>query len=263
MQPNSILIEPSAGDGKFLDHFKIIFPDHKYQAYDIEINHPEVIKQDFLKLTKSDHRNYVVIGNPPFGHRAKLAINFVNHATKFADIICFVVPIQFQRWSVQKQINPNYKLIYSSAPLAPQSFLFQNRSYSVNCCLQIWIHQDHSHFRDWSNLRILKAPPNRHPDFQLWIHNNTKQTLKYFDQAKYQWDFAIVRQGYYNYHDRISNPNQLVANRQYLFVKYLNPIAKQVFAKIDFEKLSYSNTTIRAYSNTDVIAAYQAIKDRL
>lgn len=189
-----------------------------------------------------------------------MAIKFINKASEFADIICFVVPIQFRRWNVQKQINENLKLIYSSKNLAKNSFLVNNRPYNVNCCLQIWIKKDRQEFENKRDLRIKDKPKNSHEDFQLWIHNNTKQTLKYFDKKHYQWDFAIVRQGFYNYCERIVEPDQLVMNRQYLFVKYNCEIARSVFELIDFEQLANSNTTIRGFSNSDLVKAYEKAK---
>ena len=47
-----------------------------------------IIKKDFLNWTppKTD-KKIIFIGNPPFGYRAWLALNFMNHASKFADYI--------------------------------------------------------------------------------------------------------------------------------------------------------------------------------
>ena len=110
---------------------------------------------------------------------------------------------------------------------------------------------------------MYKPVPNKHPDFLLYIHNNTTETLKYFDKKKYEWDFAVCRQGFYDYSRRITNPSELKSNVQYLFVKYVNPISKDVFKKIDFEKLSKTNTSILGYSNTDVVAEYIRIKKEM
>ena len=93
----SIIIEPSAGDGKFLDAFDAFFPNNKVKAFDIEKKHKKVKKIDFLKVTLKYSKNNIVIGNPPFGKRSKLAIEFINHSATFSDLICFVLPIQFRR----------------------------------------------------------------------------------------------------------------------------------------------------------------------
>ena len=258
---NSILIEPSAGDGKFLDGFETFFPKNIYEAYDIEKNHPNVLEQDFLQIQKAHNSRYVVIGNPPFGYKSKMAINFINKSSEFSDIVCFVLPIQFRRWSVQKQINKDFKLIYSSENLPRNSFLVKNKPYNVNCLLQIWVSKKNVKFDKHKDLRIHEKPKNKHEDFKLWIHNNTNETLKYFDKDKYKWDFAVVRQGYYDYKEKIINPLNLIQNRQYLFVKYINEQSKLIFEKIDFEKLSNSNTSVKGFSNTDLVAEYEQIKN--
>lgn len=259
----SILIEPSAGDGKFLDGFDIFFPNNKIMAYDIEKNHHKVKQQNFLNLSLSYNENFVVIGNPPFGHRSKLAIDFLNKSAEFSDVICFVLPIQFKRWGVQNKINQNLKLIYSSSNLPKNSFLYKNRSYNVNCLLQIWVNKHNKNFLKYKDLRLKKAPKNKHDDFQLLIYNNTKETLKYFNKKIYQWDFAIVRQGFYDYNEKIYDPFLLKENRQYLFIKCNNDISKQIMNLIDFEKLSNKNTTIKGFSNTDIIKEYEFIKRKI
>ena len=109
----------------------------------------------------------------------------------------------------------------------------------------------------------MKPLPNKDDDFTLYIHNNTVSTLKYFDKAKYEWDFAVPRQGFYDYNHKIINEHELKKNVQYLFVKYKNPIAKDIFSSLDFEKLSHTNTAILGYSNTDVVSEYNRIKKEL
>lgn len=84
----------------------------------------------------------------------------------------------------------------------------------------------------------MKALYNKHSDFKLFIHNNTKETLKYFDKNKYQWNFAVHRQGYYDYNKKIQSETDLISNRQYLFIKLLSPESKSVFNNINFEKLA-------------------------
>lgn len=259
---DSIFIEPSAGDGKFIDELRQRYPN-QILAFDIEKNHNAVIQQDFLTTNLQYSKHNLTIGNPPFGNRAKLAIDFVNHAAKFCDIICFVVPIQFRRWSVQKRINSEFKLIFSSDNLPKNSFLVHNKPVHVNCCLQIWINNKIDKNNQFLDLRIKTAPPNKHPDFDSFIYNNQASALKFFDKAKYQWDFAVVRQGYYDYHERITDPCLLKTNRQYVFIKYNAACSKTVFDVLDFEKLSNSNTTVKGFSNTDLVAEYIKIKKEL
>lgn len=255
----TIFIEPSAGDGKFIDEIRNQFPN-KILSYDIEPQHINIIKADFLRTNIDFNLNNLVIGNPPFGYKSKLAIDFINKSALSSDLICFILPIQFRRWSVQNKVDKNLKLIFSSNNLPKNSFLSNGKQYNINCLVQIWVNVNNSKFKKFKDLRIKKAPKNKHEDFKLFIHNNTIQTLKYFDKEVYQWDFAVQRQGFYDYSKRITNSKLLIKNRQYLFIKIINPEAEKIFDKLDFVKLSEVNTIIKGFSNTDLIAKYDELK---
>ena len=32
----------------------------------------------------------ITVGGPPFGHRGDLAVKFINHASKFSDVVAFI-----------------------------------------------------------------------------------------------------------------------------------------------------------------------------
>lgn len=256
----AIFIEPSAGSGNFISGIKENFPNNKWLAFDLEPKQEYIIKQDFFKLNLAYNKNNITIGNPPFGYKSKLAIDFINKSFDFSDVVCFILPIQFRRYGVQKQIRKDVKLIYSSENLPDKSFIYLNKAYNVNCLIQIWI-KDNKKIKNKRDLRIKTSPPNNHKDFKLFIYNNTEIARKYFDKKTYQWDFAIHRQGYYDYSIKITNPKNLKTNRQYLFVKYIDPKSKEIFEKIDFIKLSNTNTSVKGFSNTDLVKEYVRIKD--
>ena len=48
-----------------------------------------------------------------------------------------------------------------------------------------------------------------------------------------------------------------------LFIKIINPIAYDIFQKINFNLLANSNTTIRGFSNTDLVSEYIKIKESI
>lgn len=224
-------------------------------GYDINPENDSIIKQDFYELSLPYDKKNIVIGNPPFGYKAKIAIDFINKSLKFSDIVIFILPIQFRRYLTQKQISKNAKLIFSSPELKRDSFIYKGNPYHVNCIFQIWTNNVDK-FNSFENLRLTKPLENTHPDFETWIHNNTKNTLKYFDKNKYEWDFAIVRQGFYDYSEKIIDQKKLKKNRQYVFIKINNPRAQAIFQTIDFKKLSKSNTSVPGFSNTDLVKEY-------
>lgn len=99
-------VEPSAGDGVFYD----LLPTDRRVGIDICPNNPLIIEHDFLtwegKLPKD--KKIVYIGNPPFGYRGWLALEFVNKAAQNADFVFFILPMSFQsigKGSPRKRVN--------------------------------------------------------------------------------------------------------------------------------------------------------------
>ena len=106
-----IFIEPSAGDGSFLN-----FLPSNTIAMDIEPRANHIITQDYLKWQPHDmSKQYIVIGNPPFGLRGHMALNFINHSYDFADYVVFILPQLFfsdGKGSPRKRVK-GYNLIHS------------------------------------------------------------------------------------------------------------------------------------------------------
>ena|SRR5438094_514233 len=144
-----IFLEPSAGTGNFLEAIREIsknnpFISKKILAFDIEPKSEQenIITANFLKvpltkyLEKKKRNNYVVIGNPPFGKKGKLALEFINKVAKYIDTIGFILPLTFRRWSIQSKLNKDLQLIYDIS-LEPNSFLANDKVYFLNSCFQI------------------------------------------------------------------------------------------------------------------------------
>lgn len=98
------VIEPSAGNGSFSNQIPNCI------AYDIEPEHENIIKQDFLELKLPYKKGRLIIGNPPYGHRGNLVFKFYKHSIQMAEYIAFILPAS--------QYNNNYKtyeydLVYS------------------------------------------------------------------------------------------------------------------------------------------------------
>jgi len=257
-------LEPSAGTGNFLEAIREIsknnsFISKKILAFDIEpkSDKENIIQTNFLKvpltkyLKKEKRNNCVVIGNPPFGKKGKLALNFVNKSAEVIDTIGFILPLTFRRWSIQSKLNKDLQLIYD-INLEPNSFLANDKIYSLNACFQIWTKRK----TEQKDLRIKERPITKHPDFEMFLHNNTQPTLKYFQKNKYNWDFAVVRQGFYDYTQKIEAEKQLFKNRQYIFFKSKNELTKQRLLQLDFAKLAQKNTITPGFGKHDVVVAY-------
>jgi len=90
---NYKFIEPSAGSGSFYD----LLPKDRRIGIDIMPQRPDIEAHDFLGWSiKPNGYRYAVVGNPPFGYRAWLALAFMNHAATFADYVGMILPMAFQ-----------------------------------------------------------------------------------------------------------------------------------------------------------------------
>lgn len=86
-------VDPGAGDGVFYD----LMPHGRRTAIDIVPSRIEFVEHDYLTWKPEQiDRPYAVLGNPPFGYRAWLALAFVNHSATFADYIGCILPMGFQ-----------------------------------------------------------------------------------------------------------------------------------------------------------------------
>ena len=74
---DDLIIEPSAGNGSFINGIKSLTSNFRF--YDIEPDNNEIIKQDYLLYdygaVKNAYSKIHIIGNPPFGRQSSFAIN--------------------------------------------------------------------------------------------------------------------------------------------------------------------------------------------
>ena len=100
-----------------------------------------MLERDYLTWHPNAHgRRFAVIGNPPFGYRAWLALAFVNHSAGFADYIGMILPMAFQS---DGKGSPKHRVV--GAELVESKFLPSNsfvtesgRPAKVNALWQVW-----------------------------------------------------------------------------------------------------------------------------
>ena len=141
---NDIIIEPSAGNGAFIEEIKKI--SNNYEFYDLEPEHSEIIKQNYLlyspsKLSKENKIH--IIGNPPFGRQSSSAIKFIRKSCEFCDTISFILPKSFKKDSLKIKFPLNFHLKFE-IDLPDNSFLLDSNEYNVPCIFQIWEKKDYN-----------------------------------------------------------------------------------------------------------------------
>lgn len=134
-------VEPSAGCGWFYNQM----PRSRRTGIDIapkpiDVLGGELVEADFLKWRPKRNTKYVVLGNPPFGLRGHLALQFINHSAKFADLVGFILPQLFEsdgKGVPAKRVR-GLELAYS-AGLPPDSFLSPDgKPITVHTIFQVW-----------------------------------------------------------------------------------------------------------------------------
>jgi predicted RNA methylase len=132
-------IEPCGGTGAFLDAFAAA-GIKDYWSCDIEPNDPRVIEANFLSA-HPPAAGCVTVTNPPFGRNNALSVPFFNHAATFSELIAFIVPRSWRKWSVINRLDASFHLVqdrdllinYNDSGGAQIS-----QRTSLQTCVQIW-----------------------------------------------------------------------------------------------------------------------------
>lgn len=136
-------IEPAAGCGCF---YQVLPKKHRI-GIDIDpkkygnVENKGIIKSDYLDwYPKNKNKKYVVIGNPPFGLRGKLALAFINKSYPYADMVAFILPQLFNsdgKGVAGKRVI-GYKLAYNEH-LPSNSFMYPNgMDIEIHTVFQVW-----------------------------------------------------------------------------------------------------------------------------
>lgn len=132
-------LEPAGGTGSFVraameKGFKNI------SSFDIEPKHELVMQADFL-TTNLGISNAICVTNPPFGRNNSLSIPFFNKAADYADLIAFVVPRSWRKWSVINRLDKRFQLVDDWDLTIDYVDEDENETHGVGnlrTCVQVW-----------------------------------------------------------------------------------------------------------------------------
>jgi len=219
---NDLCIEPSAGNGSFINGIKSIFKHYRF--YDLEPENSEIIKQDYFtfdynKMIKELFHKTHIIGNPPFGRQSSLAIQFIKKSAEYCDSISFILPRSFKKESLKKHFPLNFHL-QCEYDLPNNSFIVDNESYDVPCV------------------------------FQIWIKKNTHRSVpKKLSPKKYKFvkkdethDISFRRVGVYA--GKIEKDTNTKSVQSHYFIKFDNPLTDKVLNKLSKITYSCKNNTV-------------------
>ena len=228
---DDIIIEPSAGNGAFIEFIKLLSKQYKF--YDIKPNHDEIIKQDFLNL-EENFENCHIIGNPPFGRQSSLSKKFIKKVSS-AKSISFILPKSFKKESYNKTFPLNFHLIHEY-DLPKNSFNINEEEYDVPCVFQIWVKRNY-------NRQVLKK--------------EEPYNFKFVKKEE-EHDISFRRVGVYSGEINIKTENKSPSS--HYFIKFLDP---KLLDKIEIFKsivFSSDNTVgARSISKPELIKEFNQI----
>lgn len=139
---DTVLVEPSAGDGAFVRAMEDYCPDNRIIALDIAPSSTPlcditIAQNDYLQddlfvkgfLSSTDNKQDVlIIGNPPFGEQGKLAVDFINKSLEYARYCAFILPPSFRKETMQKKLNGKVITVYD---VLDDSYRVQGQNITV------------------------------------------------------------------------------------------------------------------------------------
>ena len=250
---NSLILEPSAGNGAFSDYF--INNNYNINAFDIEPKKDYIKKQDFLELDienyKKINKKIYCIGNPPFGRQSSLARQFIKKLTTFCDVIGFILPKSFRKDSFKSTFPLCYHL-EKEYDIDNKAFTINEKEHDVPCIFQIWILRDYNRYvkpkEDPYGFHWIKKPIVE----QIGTNNYGKPIKKHiFEQEP---DFGVLRAGGGDTCGRLSEEyldGVKCYQQGWLFIKldekYDKNKFKEEYNKIDFDD---SNVGMKSINKT-------------
>ena len=160
----SEFLEPSAGNGVFSNYLST--SGLEVLAIDIEPDGDDIIKADYLTYDLNYVSGRCVIGNPPYGNRLNLAINFFKKSIEIADYIVFILPISQLN---NTQSFYQFDLLYSE-DLGVMTF---SNTRKVHCCLNIYVRPKNGlnkrRLNKLKDITIVRQDSKKYKDFEYDI----------------------------------------------------------------------------------------------
>ena len=102
-------LEPAAGSGAFVDALRARGVSNVL-AFDVEPKTKAAKKANFLEVSLTGS-GMICLTNPPFGRNHSLSIPFFKKAAQSCDVIAFVVPRSWRKWSIVNRLPVDFHKI--------------------------------------------------------------------------------------------------------------------------------------------------------
>lgn len=237
-----LVVEPSAGEGAFFERL----PPRTRVGLDLDPGHPDLLRADFLTWRpEPTPQRVLTIGNPPFGQRGALAVRFLAHACSYSDVVAFILPRSFNKYTFRNRVPRPFHLIDS---LECDSFLDPDgRSVEVRAVFQVWERRE--------ELREIVAMADSHPDFAMRHAHLSRLTAAELTRLRRDHEFTIPQVGA----SFAPRDVETVVAGSHWFIRPHVPGVRERFERLDFSFLDGMNTAHTSLSKRDIVAAYTAL----
>lgn len=237
------VVEPSAGTGVFLD--AVIHPN--VHAIDLFPRDPRVIEANYFEWSPPEGKNILVIGNPPFGQRAALALRFLEKSMAYASVVAMILPRSFKKYTFQEMMNPRFHLLDSLE--GDTFFTASGQPITVKTVFQIWEKRDQP--------REKLILPTSHSDFEMKHAHLSRTSDEKRAELIQDYPFAIPQVGaMFRPRDSIE-----IDKGSWWFIRPKVEGVRERFEKLDFAFVKGMNTAHQSLSKRDIILAYQVAVD--
>ena len=134
------ILEPAGGTGAFIKAATQLGASD-FVSFDIDPKYAGVRKGDFLAAKLRLPAGTIAIGNPPFGRNNSLSIPFFNKAAEQAEVIAFIVPRSWRKWSVLNRLDRRFELVADhdiQIDYVDDAGRHINKQLRLRTCFQIW-----------------------------------------------------------------------------------------------------------------------------
>jgi predicted RNA methylase len=208
-----VFLEPAGGTGSFIEAAKA-YGFKQIVSMDIEPKHELVQEMDFLE-SQLDVSSAVCVTNPPFGRNNSLSVPFFNKAAEYSDIIAFIVPRSWRKWSVLNRLNMSFHLVDDwnlDIDYVDDEGESTHGVGNLRTCVQVWK-------KDESKLRL----PVKIPDHG--IIEKTTPELADVSFTLFGYGCGTVKEDF----PRVPNTTQT-------FLKLKHPRALEALNAVDFSR---------------------------
>ena len=134
------ILEPAGGTGACIKAATQLGASN-FVSFDIDPKYAGVRKGDFLAAKLRLPAGTIAIGNPPFGRNNSLSIPFFNKAAEQAEVIAFIVPRSWRKWSVLNRLDRRFELVADhdiQIDYVDDAGRHINKQLRLRTCFQIW-----------------------------------------------------------------------------------------------------------------------------